>query len=60
MPRIVHLFLALIVASTLCVLGAWLLGRLPIEAHVGLGLGLLWGVTVGMSVVAYWEEVIDR
>lgn len=61
MNRPLHLVLALIVGGALVWLGAWLAGALwPDDDYIAIGLGILWGVIVGMSVVAYWEETIDR
>lgn len=61
MNRRLHLVLALLVAAGLVISGAWLVGWLwPDDDYTAIGLGILWGVTVGMSVNAYWLEVIDR
>ncbi len=61
MNRRVHLALALLAGLALTCAGAWLAGAIwPDDNHIAIGLAILWGVIVGMSVAAYWEEVIDR
>lgn len=61
MNRRLHLVLALIVALAVAYLGAILADTLwPADTGIALGLGILWSVVMGLSVVAYWEEVIDR
>jgi hypothetical protein len=61
MNRRLHLVLALLVAAGLVYLGGLLADTLwPDDIGIAVGLGILWAVVVGTSVVAYWEEVIDR
>jgi hypothetical protein len=61
MNRRLHLALAFLVALALACLGALLADTLWADDDgIAIGLGLLWSVVMGLSVVAYWEEVIDR
>lgn len=60
MNKWLHLTLVTTVAGCVVYFGAWLVGTLwPDDDYIAIGLGILWGVVVGMAVVGYWEEVID-
>ena len=59
--KLIHIALAFLVALVLVFAGGWLVGSLwPDDDYLAIGLGVLWSVVVSMSLVAYWEEVIDR
>lgn len=60
LPRAAHVALTLVVATAVVVAGAVLVGQLIASDELAFGVGLMWGVVVGMAAVAYWQEVIDR
>lgn len=60
MSRRVHLAAAFAVGLALTCAGAYVAGQLVADDGLALGIGLLVGIVIGMCVVVYWEEVIDR
>jgi hypothetical protein len=60
LSRRAHVILSLVVAAGVLVIGTFVIGGLIRDDLLAFGITILWGVTVGMVAVAYWEEVIDR
>jgi hypothetical protein len=60
LSRRAHVILSLVVAAGVLALGTFVVGGLIRDDLLAFGITILWGVTVGMIAVAYWEEVIDR
>ncbi len=60
MNRRLHHVLAWLVGLGVVWLGAWLVGQLVAGDYLAIGIGILWGVVVGMCLVVYGQEVVDR
>ena len=60
MPRAAHVALMLAVAAIVGIAGVELANWLIPDDTLIVAVAVMWGVIVGVSAVAYWEEVIDR
>lgn len=57
MSRRLHAIVAATVGAIMIAVGVIATNAIPHD-YIALGIAILWGVTVAMCVLAYWEEVI--
>ena len=58
MKRCLHIVVAVLVAAVVDLAGVLIIAGV-FDGTLAIGLVLFWGVVVGVTLVGYWEEVID-